>query len=211
MGVRDVGAKPTTDPGLQVSERAIVQCLMAGGVVLLPTDTVYGLAAHPSHPEAISRLFDLKGRPTERRLPVLTSKRDIALLGGKLTLAALKLLQSPWVPGPVSIAVELDQSIAPAWLAGRDEVAFRAPKDAILQRILLETGPLFVTSANRHGDTTPETLAAAKASLIGAPDLSIDGGMLSAIPSTLVNCRVSPPRIERIGQVRQSDLEPYLS
>jgi L-threonylcarbamoyladenylate synthase len=188
----------------------VIACLRAGGVVLLPTDTVYGLAAHPERPDAVAKLFDLKGRPAQRRLPVLTIKRDIPLLGGIVTLEAQKLIASPWMPGPLSLALELTPA-APIWLAGRDEVGFRVPHHVPLQRVLDHTGPLFVTSANKHGAATPETLEAALASLDGTPDLSIDGGTLSAIPSTLVNCHFRPPVIERVGQVPAEEIERYLA
>jgi len=195
-----------------MSDRAkeIADCLVAGGVVLLPTDTVYGLAAHVERDDAVTRLFGLKNRPVQRRLPVMVVKRDIGLLGGIVTPEAERLIASPWMPGPLTIALELTGA-APAWLDGRDEVAFRIPQDETLQRVLELTGPLFVTSANKHGDSTPETLSAALESLVAAPDLYIDGGTLSATPSSLVNCGVTPARIERVGQVPAEEIERYLA
>jgi L-threonylcarbamoyladenylate synthase len=98
----------------------------------------------------------------------------------------------------------------PPWLAGRDEVAFRIPDDVRLLAVLRRTGPLFVTSANTHGAATPESLGDALAQLDGAPDLAIDGGTLDTVPSTLLNCRLHPPLVEREGAISQATLMALL-
>jgi len=112
-------------------------CLLAGGVVLLPTDTVYGLAVHPERDEAITRLFAMKGRPRSVNLPVMISSRDdIVALGGVVTTSAELLLESKYVPGPLTLALELSPADAPPWLRGRDECAVRMPADDRLIAII---------------------------------------------------------------------------
>lgn len=187
-------------------------CLLAGGVVLLPTDTVFGLAASPRHPGAVERVFRLKHRPTERRLPVLVASTDeLESLGVDITPPAAKLLASRFVPGPLSIALGFLEGKKATWLAARDEVAIRIPGDATLLAILQATGPLFVTSANAHGKETPDTVEGVLSQLNGTPDFVLAGAPGGQQPSTLVNCRVSPPSIEREGAVSKEQISEVLA
>jgi L-threonylcarbamoyladenylate synthase len=190
----------------------IVECLGNGGVVLLPTDTVYGLAVSPEFDEAIDRLFKLKRRPRNVNLPIMVaSDAELEALGFEVSESARRLLRSPLIPGSLTLAMGFRSDYRPAWLAGRDEAAVRIPNDERLLSVLRKTGPLLVTSANAHSAETPDNVAEILAQLDGAPDLSIDGGTLRTTASTLVNCRVDPPAIERIGVVPESEVLKYLS
>ncbi|MBU0643624.1 MAG: threonylcarbamoyl-AMP synthase [Alphaproteobacteria bacterium] len=196
---------------MTVSEADIVQCITQGGVVLLPTDTVLGLAVSPRHGEAIDRLYGLKHRPRDKNLPIMVADADqIAMLGAQITPSAQALLSSPFVPGALTIVFDLDPTRAPEWLAGRDEIALRIPNDAQLLAVLRQTGPLLVTSANRSGAQTPGTTNEAAAQLNGTPDLIVAGTGRQATPSTIVNCRVTSARIERIGAVSEADIASLL-
>jgi L-threonylcarbamoyladenylate synthase len=189
----------------------IVRCLSGGGVGLLPTDTVYGLAASPDHDAAVARIFALKRRPRTVSLPVMVAAREqLASLGAIVTSGAERLLASPHMPGPLTVAFRVDRARAPAWLSGRTEVAVRMPDHPLMLAVLREAGPLLVTSANAHGATTPESLADALAQLDGAPDIAIDGGVLSSTPSTLVNCATSPATVERVGAIPAHVIEALL-
>jgi L-threonylcarbamoyladenylate synthase len=190
----------------------IVECLGNGGVVLLPTDTVYGLAVSPNFDGSIDRLFALKRRPRNVNLPIMVaSDAELEPLGFEVGEYARRLLRSPLIPGSLTLAMGFSSDYRPAWLAGREEAAVRIPNDERLLSVLRETGPLLVTSANAHSAETPDNVADILAQLDGAPDLSIDGGTLRTTASTLVNCRVDPPRIERIGVVPESEVLKYLS
>jgi len=190
----------------------IVACLKRGGVVLLPTDTVYGLAVSPNFDESISRLFTLKRRPRNVNLPIMVaSDAELEALGFEVSESARRLLQSPLIPGSLTLAMGFRSDYRPAWLAGREEAAVRIPNDERLLSVLRKAGPLLVTSANAHSAETPDNVADILAQLDGAPDLSIDGGTLRTTASTLVNCRVDPPAIERIGVVPESEVLKYLS
>ena len=190
----------------------IVECLANGGVVLLPTDTVYGLAVSPQFDEAIDRLFALKRRPRNVNLPIMVASDDeLEALGFEVSESARRLLRSPLIPGSLTLAMGFSSDYRPAWLAGRDEAAVRIPNDERLLSVLRKTGPLLVTSANAHSAETPDNVADILAQLDGAPDLSIDGGTLRTTASTLVNCRVDPPAIERLGVVPESEVLKYLS
>jgi L-threonylcarbamoyladenylate synthase len=190
----------------------IVACLQTGGVVLIPTDTVYGLAVSPNFDESIDRLFALKRRPRNVNLPIMVaSDAELEPLGFEVSDSARRLLRSPLIPGSLTLAMGFSSDFRPAWLAGRDEAAVRIPNDERLLAVLRKTGPLLVTSANAHSAETPDNVADILAQLDGAPDLSIDGGTLRTTASTLVNCRVDPPLIERLGVVPEAEVLKYLS
>lgn len=188
------------------------QCLLAGGVVLLPTDTVYGLAVHPEHDEAITRLFAIKGRPPSVNLPVMiASPADVLALGGEMTRAAELLFDSKYVPGPLTLAVGTSLERLVPWLRGRVEFAVRIPDDERLVAIIKQTGPLLVTSANLHAQDVHESVPAILDTLAIQPDLVIDDGIRDTVPSTLVNCRLVPPVVERVGAVPQVEIEAILN
>jgi L-threonylcarbamoyladenylate synthase len=191
-------------------ERA-AECLLAGGVVLLPTDTVYGLAVHPARDDAITRLFAMKGRPRSVNLPVMISSRDdIVALGGVVSRPAELLLESKYVPGPLTMAIGVSEPDLAPWLRGRIEFAVRMPDDERLLAIIRRTGPLLVTSANLHAEQVRESVSAILSTLVSEPDLVIDDGDRDTVPSTLVNCRLDPPVIERVGAVPAEEIEAVL-
>lgn len=190
----------------------IASVLLQGGVVLLPTDTVYGLAVSPLHPAGVDKLYALKQRPRHLQLPIMVA--DVAAmeqLGVHINAPARRLLESHFIPGALTIAIGfVDQPLVP-WLEGRDEVAIRIPNDEQLLAVLRATGPLLVTSANASGVAeTPAEVADILAQLHGAPDWVVDGGTITTIPSTLVNCRIDPPVIEREGVVPAAEIAAIL-
>jgi L-threonylcarbamoyladenylate synthase len=189
-----------------------VACLRAGGVVLVPTDTVYGLAVHPEHDESITRLFAMKGRPRSVNLPVMISSADdVTAIGGVLSAAAERLMESKYVPGPLTMAVGTEPERLAPWLRGRVEFAVRMPDDDRMLAILRETGPLLVTSANRHAEATRESAPEILATLEFEPDFVIDDGRRDTVPSTLVNCNLVPPVVERVGAVPEEEIEAILA
>lgn len=189
----------------------IAACLKGGGIVLLPTDTVFGLAVDPSQPAAVERLFHLKQRPVERRLPVMVAEvGQLGALGVEISEAAAKLLQSRYVPGPLTIAMGFKAGHRPDWLRSRDELAVRIPDDAALLAVLRITGPLYVTSANAHGAPSPDDISAILQQLNGEPDLVVEGCAGGGRPSTLVNCSLTPPVIERVGAVPEHEIRELL-
>lgn len=180
----------------------VAECLIDGGVVLIPTDTVLGLAVSPAHPQAVDRLYALKDRPREKNLPIMAASPDqIDALGGIRTNAADRLISSGLMPGALTLVLGLDPTRTPNWLSGREEIAFRIPDEPFLRAVLGKTGPLMLTSANRSGHDTPATSDAATAQLTGQPDLVVAGESRAAAPSTIVNCRTSPVTIERQGAI----------
>ncbi len=186
--------------------------LGAGGVVLAPTDTVYGLAVAPDDGRAVDRLFAIKRRPVVRTLPVMVARRgQLSGLGVVVTAAAERLIASAFVPGPLTIALGFSGGGRPEWLDGRGEMAFRIPDDPFMLALLARIGPLFVTSANIHGQRTRQTVDEIVPRLAFAPDLAVDGGARETVPSTLVNCAVDPPLVEREGAAPRAAVEALLA
>ena len=185
--------------------------LGTGGVVLLPTDTVYGLAVSPDHDDAIDRLFVLKRRPRQRNLPVMVdSPVRLAPLGVRVGEGARRLLESDLMPGPLTVVLGFGREGPCSWLEGRHEVAVRIPSEPFMLDLLQAAGPLLVTSANLHGLPTMQTVADILLQLAREPALAVDGGRREGVPSSLVNCAVDPPVIEREGIVSQSRIREIL-
>jgi L-threonylcarbamoyladenylate synthase len=191
---------------------AAAAALRSGGIVVLPTDTVYGLAALPHLPEAVQAVYRAKGRPPGIHLPVLAASVEQVRCLGVAFSAAASVLAGRWWPGPLTLAFAFDPgSGRPDWLAQRDEVAVRVPDHDFVRSLLRETGVLVVTSANRHGAATPLTAEAASASLGPSVDLVVDGGALTEVPSTLVNLVGRRPVVEREGAIPASDVVEALA
>lgn len=192
--------------------RQIIQVLQTGGTVLIATDTVYGLAALPTNENAVAKIYSLKERPREIFLPVMVScMEDLEKLGVDVNENARKLFASDLVPGAISFVLGFkDESLKPDWLKTREEIACRIPDNALLLSVLRETGPLQVTSANRHGRATPGRVKDILAELNGTPDLIVEDGEGKEVPSTIVNCRRNPPVIERYGLIPETTIRKIL-
>jgi L-threonylcarbamoyladenylate synthase len=181
---------------------AAVGALRAGEVIVVPTDTVYGVAALPDVEGAAHRIYLAKDRPAHLQLPVLAASLDQVHALGVAFTAAATTLATQWWPGPLTLAFGFSHTPArPPWLVGRDEVAVRIPQNDFLLALLRATGPLLVTSANRHGALTPASAQEAGRQLAPHVDLAIDAGVLDASPSTLVNVRTPVAEVEREGAI----------
>jgi L-threonylcarbamoyladenylate synthase len=178
-----------------------VRALLAGGVVLLPTDTVYGLAVAASVPGSVAQLFALKGRQRDVPIAVLVAGPSQAwALAAEPLPEAARRLAARWWPGPLTLVV----ARAPGWdvdIGGSGEtVGVRCPDHGLVQALCRAVGPLATTSANRHGEA-PAATAQAAAAAVGHTGLVIDEGPLEGAPSTVVDCTVSPVRVLREGAV----------
>ncbi len=192
-------------------ERAAVALLSNGGVAVLPTDTVYGLAARPDEADAVRTICHLKRRPEGMHFPVLAaSVAQVRALGVAFPPAA-EVLARRWWPGPLTVAFGFDPGLErPSWLAGRTEVAVRIPDHEFLRSLLQQTGVLVVTSANLHGAPTPGTAGEVAVGLGSPIDLVVDGGTLRDVPSTLVNLNRPEPCVEREGSISRQAIEDVL-
>ncbi|MCY3663239.1 MAG: L-threonylcarbamoyladenylate synthase [bacterium] len=170
--------------------REAAAALRAGGVVLVPTDTVYGLAALT--PDAEEDLFVLKGRPADRSIAVLVADRPAAeSLAASVPPPLAELMDRHW-PGPLTVVLPRPRTSAPQIGGDRETVGVRCPDHPWLRRLLTEVGPLATTSANRHAQQTPAHATGALAALPPDPDsgaaiaVAIDGGPCTGEASTVV-------------------------
>jgi len=164
-----------------------VAALLAGGAVVLPTDTVYGVATAIAVPGSTAALFRLKQRPTDVALPVLCADEASARsLAGELPAGAEVLMAACW-PGPLTLVVPRRHGLD-LDLGGPDDVTIglRVPDADVVRAVAAKVGPLACTSANRHGQPTPATAAGAAAALGPGVAAVVEGGSLGGVPSTVV-------------------------
>jgi L-threonylcarbamoyladenylate synthase len=192
--------------------RETADALRAGEVVVVPTDTVYGLAALPDHPDAVRKIYQAKDRPVQQHLPVMAGSLDqVRQLGVELPDAALALA-GRWWPGPLTLVLGFTGGVEPpTWLVGRSEVAVRVPQHEFMLHLMQETGVLLVTSANPHGSVTPPSSEEVAATLAPHVSFVVDGGILDSVASTLVNVHSGEGRVEREGAVSSDEIALLLS
>ena len=163
--------------GSDRSIKLVVAMLRLGEVVAVPTETVYGLAADASNPEAVSRVFAAKGRPVDHPLIVhLGSGANLADWARHIPDQAYRLAKAFW-PGPLTMVLERNPSVLDAVTGGQDTVALRIPSHPVMQRILQDFGRgLAAPSANRFGQVSPTTARHVCDGLVGSVRLVVDGG-----------------------------------
>ncbi|MEZ4569313.1 MAG: L-threonylcarbamoyladenylate synthase [Thermomicrobiales bacterium] len=184
----------------------VAEGLKEGGVAIVPTDTVYGVAASLDRPEAIGRIFDLKGRPADRPIPILVSGRDaINKYGTEISERTIRLIEEFW-PGALTVIVPATPAVPEACLAGGNTVGLRMPDHPELLALISRCGgALAVTSANKSGDPETTTAREAYESLRELADIVLDTGPTPGRkPSTVVNANVDPPRIIRDAGIPES-------
>ena len=175
------------------------EALVRGEVVAFPTDTVYGVAAGHGH---IEELFKAKGRPKDKRIPILLSDRSHLETSAIVTTAARALAERFW-PGPLTIVL-----VAPR----RGTLAFRVPASDLARRLIAASGGgLPVTSANISGKPDATTAEEVRQQLDGRIALILDGGKTpGGVPSTVVDCTGSEVKILREGAIPARDLQRAL-
>ena len=178
------GAGPVTMDADAQGLATAAAVLRSGGVVLVPTDTTYGLAALATDPDAIAQLFVLKRRPADRSIAVLAASIDQAERLAELTPAEREVACAFW-PGALTLVLRRRVD-APAML-GKDDgtIAIRLPADPFVAQLTAEVGPLATTSANLSGEPPATRPGRAAASLDGDVGLIIDDGDRSHVASTV--------------------------
>jgi len=190
---------------------AASQKVKAGGVVVYPTDTVYGLGCDPFVTKAVERVFNVKN---ERRkpLPILASDTKTIERIALFPERAKSIANEFW-PGPLTIVVPKKPSLPSIVTCGLTSVGVRVPKhDTALQLIRLSNGLIIGTSANRTGKKPPLSAQDAAAQLGTDVDLILDGGRATlGVSSTVIDLTSERPRILRRGPVDFGEIERFLS
>lgn len=189
--------------------REAIRALEAGGVVALPTDTVYGIAVALETPGGIERLFAAKARPPDKAIALLLADAEQAAEIGELTVAARTLAVAFW-PGGLTLVVPRreDRPLPAALLGGAlapgavPTVGLRVPDHDAPRTLARALGPLPTTSANRSGEPEARDADEIERLLGGALELILDGGEATGGPaSTVVDATGNAPRILRSGAI----------
>jgi tRNA threonylcarbamoyl adenosine modification protein (Sua5/YciO/YrdC/YwlC family) len=187
-----------------VSIDAAVRTIQRGGVVAIPTDTVYGLACDPANPAAVSRIYAIKRRPDGLELTLLAAALADIEDDVDLSPAARTLAGAYW-PGALSIVSTLRSR---RWAIPREgsTLSVRVPDHPLALELLRRTGPLATTSANRHGEPTAGTAAGVATALGAEIDTVLDGGRSAGLASTIIDCTTTTPRVLRDGPISATAL-----
>lgn len=190
---------------------AAVAAVRRGDLVVLPTDTLYGIGCDAFKKQAVSALQRAKGRGRDTPPPVLIgSRRTLDGLAHRLPKAARQLAEAFW-PGGLTMIIEHARSLD--WDLGdtHGAVAVRMPLHPVALELLRETGPMAVATANKGDNPPPATAAEAKEQLGYAARVYLDGGTAPApAPSTIVDLTGEEPRVVRAGIVSEEKLRTVL-
>ena len=202
-------ASPPPDGGLQNQVRTAVSLLKDGGVISVPTDTLYGLAASAFEEGAVERLFRIKGRPQNAALPLLLADpADMTSYAVDVPEVAWRLAELFW-PGPLTLVLRKAEKVPNVVTGGASTVAVRVPDHAVPRAIVRGLGaPITGTSANRTGMPGLTTADAVLAELDGEIDYVVDGGRCPlGTASTVLDISGPSTRIVREGAVSRQEIE----
>jgi L-threonylcarbamoyladenylate synthase len=199
-------------PDLPVLARA-AEIVRAGGVVAVPTDTFYGLAADPFRREAVDRIFRVKERSAERAIPLIGSGRDqIAEWLGRLPPLGARLADRFW-PGPLTLLLSAPPSLAGEVTGGTGKVGVRVPAHPIARALCQVCGhPLTATSANLSGQPPCEQPQDVERLLESRIDALVDAGPTAGgAASTIVDVTGNDAILVRSGAIPWEDVRQWLS
>jgi L-threonylcarbamoyladenylate synthase len=202
----DCAVESELEAGLQAAQAAIER----GELVVIPTDTVYGLAADAFSPEAVQRLLDAKARTRQMPPPVLVgAPTTLEALASDIPSWLRTMTHSLW-PGPLTVICRQQPSLS--WDLGdtHQTVAVRMPDDKTALALLKVTGPLAVSSANITGEPAAETIDDAERMLEEDVAVYLDGGpSRSGVPSTILDTTSAVPRVLRQGSIDLARLHEF--
>lgn len=194
-----------------ITEETIKQSaelLCKGELVAFPTDTVYGVGTNAYHRGGIRRLYEAKGRPATKGIPILIADwEQLAQVTAQPIATWLqKILQRHW-PGALTIIVSRHPDL-PSELSPNNDIAVRLPNCEATRQLIRAVGqPLATSSANRSAEPPATTADMAQDALNGRVAIILDGGATpGAIPSTILDCTLFPPVILREGMISAETL-----
>lgn len=202
----------TTPEGLADALPKVVAGVREGDLVVLPTDTLYGIGADAFSPQAVQALLDAKGRGREMPPPVLIGEAAVVdALAATVPDWARTLIEHYW-PGPLTLVLPAQPSLM--WDLGETAgtVALRMPDDEAALALLRQTGPLAVSSANRTGHPASRTVVEAATQLGAAVRFYLDGGPVrGGLASTIVDATGERPVILREGAIAATDIHALVA
>jgi L-threonylcarbamoyladenylate synthase len=192
--------------------KPVAQAILEGALVAFPTETVYGLGCNPFDKGAVERLYEIKGRPKGRPLPLLVnSQRQVEVLAVEISDTARALMER-FFPGPLTLILKRSEVVPDEVCAYTEKVGVRCPKHNIPLALIDACGvPLATPSANLSGHISPTDAGEVLRQLGGRIDFVIDGGRTSiGIESTVIDMTVEPPKIIRLGSITPEEIEAVI-
>lgn len=204
--VLHVGAQGVRE---DVAARAAADMLLAGCVLVMPTDSVYGIgcAAMSGNP-AHGRIFEIKHRERTQTLPLLVADvRDLHIFGTDLPDYAAALAKRFW-PGALTLVVRASEAVPLEYRAANGTVALRCPDCELVRDTIRRISvPLATTSANTHGEASPTSGASVELRIVEQADLTLDAGPAPVgVASTIIDCTGPAPHVLRAGAIPESRL-----
>jgi L-threonylcarbamoyladenylate synthase len=186
--------------------------IRAGGLVIYPTETVYGLGADACSDEAVAKVFAAKARPIEAPISVAVSSLEMAREFTRITPKA-ELVFKKFLPGPLTVVLKAKPKISQLLTAGTGKLGVRVPEHPVALKLLdFVGGPVTSTSANISGRPAPSTVKEALVQIGKSVDLAIDAGRCKlGAPSTVVDLTVEPFEVLREGPVSEEKIRKVLA
>lgn len=188
------------------------QIIRSGGLLGIPTETVYGLGANGLDPEAVKKIFDAKGRPQDNPLILhVSGKEQVSSFCRDIPAVAYQLMDAFW-PGPLTLVLPVRDNVPKATTANLSTVAIRCPDNALTRSIIQTAGvPIAAPSANISGKPSPTTAQHVLHDMDGKIEAIVDGGPCSVgLESTIVDVTGDRPRLLRPGGITPEILMEYL-
>jgi L-threonylcarbamoyladenylate synthase len=197
----------TTTGEQQVALAAAIRIISEGGVIAIPTDTVYGLAASAFNEAAIARLYQIKERDPKKSIAVLLGNPSQAREIAENFPQKAEILAKTFWPGGLTLIVSKKKSLPPN-ISSNEKIGIRIPDHTFIRELIRRTGPLATTSANLSGQPAANNTDDFFSMLGSQLDMTIDGGqVMGGIASTVVDCTVEPVQILREGAISKEEIE----
>lgn len=182
--------------------------IRSGGLVVFPTETVYGLGANALDAEAVSRIFLAKGRPSDNPLIIHVTDMEMADVVSDSDVQQAEQMMKAFMPGPITVILKKKQTVPDAVTAGLNTVAVRMPEQRVARDLIAASGvPIAAPSANLSGKPSPTAPEDVLEDMDGKADvILLDGECRYGVESTVVDCTVFPARILRPGAITQEEL-----
>ena len=188
-----------------------IEIIQSGGMIVFPTDTVYGVGVSAFNESAIDKIYQVKERSKNKAIPILVG--DPAQLS-RITPPSgdqVKRIMDKFWPGALTLILQMLSDL-PDNLSSTGTIGVRIPNYKFTQDLLLQTGPLAVTSANLSGESSAKTAEEVYGNLGGKIDLILDGGKSTGgIASTVLDCTKPEPVILRSGPISLDDIKSMLA
>lgn len=192
---------------VEVSE--LIEFLRKGGIIIYPTETLYGIGVKYDNRALLQRVFELKRRPAEKVFPLIVNLNHLDMVAKSIPEVAKKLMEQYW-PGPLTLLLPAKEEL-PNQIVSNNKIAVRMPGESFALRLIKKSPfPITATSAN-ISEAPPASEPAKVFEYFGEVNenlLLIDGGKLPGKPSTIIDTTVSPPLLVRAGAI-EIDLSSY--